>query len=131
LTKYDFGYNWTPAVNSTVGLRHSSTSKDKFQLGKFFLFFFHNASSYQTVGTEFSLDWQSRATEARLGLTHKFDDKVSGKVKVNHAGHVDALLKLKLSDTASATFASGFNVRNVAEQKTKTLPLGVSFDLKF
>jgi hypothetical protein len=85
------------------------------QLGKFFLYFFHNASQFQTVGTEFSLDWQSRATEARLGLTHKFDDKISGKVKVNHAGHLDALLKLKLSETATTVFATSLNLRNVAE----------------
>lgn len=131
LTKYDFGLTYEPAANSTVGFKHESTSKDKFQLGKFYLFFFHNASAFQTVGTEFSLDWQKNTTEARLGLTHKFDDKVSGKVKVNHVGHVDGLLKLKLSNTATAVFASSLNLRNIAEQKAKSLPLGVSFDLKF
>ena len=68
--------------------------------------------------------------EARLGFTHKFDDKVQGKVKVNHLGHLNALLKLKLSDTTSAILTSGLNLRSIPEQKSKPLPLGFMFDIK-
>ena len=115
MSKYDFGLSWEPAEKSMVGLKHESTSKDSISLGKFFLYFFHNASQHQTVGTEFSLDWQTRAMEARFGLTHKFDDKVSGKVKLNHLGHLDGLMKFKISDTTNAVVTSGMNLRNIAE----------------
>ena len=57
LEKYDFGLSWAPAVDSFVGLKHESLKKDKLELGKFFLFFQHNATLSQTVGTEFTLDW--------------------------------------------------------------------------
>ena len=57
LEKYDFGFTWEPATGCFVGLRHDSTTKEKLQLGKFFLFFHHVASAANTVGTEFSLDW--------------------------------------------------------------------------
>lgn len=46
LMKYDFGFNWEPATNSVVGLKHESTNASSLQLGKFFLFFFHNASTF-------------------------------------------------------------------------------------
>ena len=48
-------------------------------------------------------------------MTHKFDDKVSGKVKVNHLGHLDGLLKFKVSDTTNAVVVSSMNLRNIAE----------------
>ena len=57
LSKYDFGVSWSPAADAFVGLKHESANKDKFELGKFFLFFHHNATLSQTVGTEFVLDW--------------------------------------------------------------------------
>lgn len=130
--KYDFGFTWEPATGAFVGVKHESTVKDKFEFGKFLFYFHHFASQAQTIGTEFSLDWQKKAIEARLGLLHKFDDDTSAKVKVNHVGYVDFLVKRKFSSLLTASFATGFSLQNVvSSQKSKTLPLGVQFDLKF
>lgn len=131
LTKYDFGVNTELAVNSYFGVKHESDSKDTVRFGKFFFYFFHNASAYQTIGTEFSYDALTKFTTARLAFTHKFDEKVSSKFKINNMGHLDALLKLKLSETTTACVNTGFNIRSFAEAKTRALPLGISFDLKF
>ena len=60
LTKYDFGTAYEPASRLLVGLKHESTSAHKLELGKFFLYFLHNASVVQTVGSEFVLDWQKK-----------------------------------------------------------------------
>ena len=131
LTKYDFAINKEIAQGSNVGIKHESTSKDQLKLGKFLFYFHHSASAFHTVGTEFGFDYQTRATEAKLGFVHKFDDKVSTKFKLNHVGHLDALLKMKLSDTTTANITTGFNIRSFSEQKARALPLGVSFDIKF
>lgn len=57
LEKYDFGASWSPASNAFVGLKHESLAKGKFEMGKLILFFHHNATLAQSVGTEFTLDW--------------------------------------------------------------------------
>ena len=131
LEKYDFGVNSQLASGSNFGIKHESTSKDAIKLGKFFFYFFHNASAYQTIGTEFSIDYQNRASEARLAFLHKFDENVISKFKINHLGHIDALLKYKLSETTTVNVTTGMNVRNFSEQKVRGIPLGVSFDVKF
>jgi len=41
LEKYDFGFSWEAGANCFLGLKHESLSKEKLQLGKFFLFFNH------------------------------------------------------------------------------------------
>jgi hypothetical protein len=45
--------------------------------------FHHNATKSQSVGTEFSLDWQKKIVAARFGLLHKFNADTNAKVKVN------------------------------------------------
>lgn len=83
---YHGGVVFEPSDNALVGLKHESINKEKHEVGKFFLFYFHKASLANTVGSEFSLDWQKKVVEAKLGLAHKFDDNTSGKVKVNNNG---------------------------------------------
>jgi len=63
-------------------------------------------------------------------LTHKFDDNTSGKVKVNHNGVVDGVLKHKLSEKVTAAFVTSLDVHDVSNQKAKPFPVGISFDLK-
>lgn len=131
LEKYDFGLNHLLQTGTNVGVKHESTSKDALKIGKFFFYFFHNANAFQTVGTEFTFDYATKAHDARLAFLHKFDDTVSSKVKVNNLGQLDALLKIKLSETTTASLTSGFNLRSIYEQKVRGMPLGVSFDIKF
>jgi len=69
--------------------------------------------------------------EARAGVTHKFSDDVLAKVKVNQEGKVDFAWKFKVCDTTHAIVTSGINVKSFADQKSKPLPVGVSFDIKF
>lgn len=131
LEKYDFGATWSPATGAFVGLKHESLAKDKFQVGKLLLFFHHNATLAQSVGTEFSLDWQKRVLEARFGLSHKFNDDSSAKFKINHHGFLDAVLKHKINNYITASAVTGFSLKAVvAEQKTKSLPLGIALDIK-
>lgn len=100
-------------------------------MGKFFLYYFHKASLANTVGSEFTLDWQKKVVEAKLGLAHKFDDNTTGKVKVNNNGQVDALLKHKLSEVVTGVIVTSVNVKDFAHGSSKSpLPLGLSFDLK-
>lgn len=130
--QYDFGLTWEAANNCFVGLKHQSTSKEFLQLGKFFLLFHHNVSAVQTVGSEFVLDWQKRVLEARLGLLHRFNDDTQGKFKVNHHGYLDVVLKHRVTSSLTVGVASGFNLKAVvAEQRSKAIPFGLSFDLKF
>ena len=132
LEKYDWGINWSPAGTAQVGLRHESANPKQLAWGKFFLIVNHAANATQTVGTEFTLDWQKKAVEARLGLLHRFSDDTQGKFKVNHNGYVDAVLKHKLNSWVTANLATGFSVKGiVAEQKAKKLPFGLSLDFKF
>jgi hypothetical protein len=128
---YHAGVVFEPSDNALVGLKHESLNKDKHELGKFFLFYFHKASLANTVGSEFSFDYQKKVVEAKLGLSHKFDDNTSGKIKVNNNGTVDALLKHKLSEVVTASVVTSVNVKDFANQKSRSpLPLGIAFDLK-
>ena len=132
LEKYDFGISWSPAAGAFVGLKHESISKDTLQFGKFLMYFMHNATASQTVGTEFALDWQKKVLTARLGYYHKFNDETSGKFKINQNGVVDALLKHKINDNITGIVTTQIDMKSViAEQKTKTLPLGITLDIKF
>lgn len=114
LSKYDFGVNITPNERSCVGIRHESTSKENLQLGKFWFYVFHAASARNTYGTEATLDWQSGDTTFRFGVHHTFDEDTSAKVKVDHKGKVDALLKHRLSRTTTAAFVTGTSIKDIA-----------------
>lgn len=132
LDKYDIGFTYEPSAGAFIGLKHDSTSKDHIQFGKFLFYFHHVVSQAQTVGTEFAFDYQKKAVTARLGFAHKFNDDTSAKFKVNQIGYVDLALKHRFSNTLTAGFVTGFSLNNVfIDQKTKTLPIGLSFDLKF
>jgi hypothetical protein len=111
-TAYNFGVVYEPAEKLLVGFKHES-AKDlpKYSPGKYFFYFYHQASAVNTVGTEFVLDWQKKVIETKFGLTHKFDDNNTGKVKVNHNGQVDALLKHKFSDVLTAVAVTSFNAK--------------------
>ena len=131
LEKYDFGFNWSPAAGAVLGLKHESTNAKAVELGKFFVYVNHAANANQTVGTQFAFNYNTKASEATLGLAHKFNNETSGKVKVNDNGYVDTLLKHKLNDSVTASLASGFSLRTiVADSKIKKIPLGLAFDLK-
>jgi hypothetical protein len=131
LEKYDWGVNWSPAAGATIGLKHESINKNTLELGRFFLFVNHAANASQVVGTEFALNWQSKALEARLGLSHKYNDETSGKFKVNQNGWVDAVLKHKVNSAVTVSLATGFGLKSIiADQKAKVLPVGLAFDIK-
>ena len=67
----------------------------------------------------------------RLGLSHKFNEDTSAKVKVNDKGYLDAVLKHKINNFVTASVATGACLRSIiAEQKSKQLPIGVAFDIK-
>ncbi len=126
LTKYDFGINFEPANNSYVALKHETIPNDeKVALGKFFLYFYHVASTTNTVGSEFALNWQTKKVNARLGLLHKFSDDVTSKLRLNDEGKVDGVLKYKISDSVTASVTSGLSVKNITDAKSGALPLGV------
>jgi len=131
LEKYDFGFNWSPAAGAVLGLKHESANAKAVELGKFFVYVNHAANCHQTVGTQFAFDYKTKASNATLGLAHKFNNDTSGKVKVNDNGYVDTLLKHKLNDSVTASLAGGFSLRTlVSESKIKKIPLGLAFDLK-
>ncbi len=128
---YHAGVVFEPSDNALIGVKHESVNKDKVELGKFFLYYFHRASLANSVGSEFSFDYQKKLVEAKLGLSHKFDDSTTGKIKVNNNGTVDALLKHKLSEVVTTSVVTSVNVKDFANGKSKSpLPLGISFDLK-
>jgi hypothetical protein len=84
------------------------------------------------VGSEFALDWQKKALEARFGLLHKFNDDSSAKLKVNHNGYLDALIKHRVNSNLTFILTSGFNLKHVVqESKSKSLPIGIGFDIKY
>jgi len=130
--KYTFGLSWEPADKALFMLKHESIEKETdLKIGKLFFMFFHQASSKHTLGSEFMLDWQKKAMEARFGLTHKFDDNATGKIKFNHAGQIDAALKYKFSEAVTASVTTGMQVRDVPAAKGKTLPVGFGLNLVF
>jgi len=57
LTSYNGGIVWEPADKVFVGLKHESVNKERLAIGNIFLYYFHQASAVNTVGTEFKLDW--------------------------------------------------------------------------
>jgi len=130
VTKYDFGATFEPTDRLLVGVRHESNSDNKSGLGKFFVHFFHNASVVETIGSEFGLDWEKKQLEARFGLQHTFSSDLTGKFRVNHLGFADAVLKLKLSQSVTANFSTGLDLKGITAPKAKQLPVGFTFDLK-
>eukprot|EP00347_Sterkiella_histriomuscorum_P011118 403373691 len=132
LEKYDFGLSWAVANNAFVGLKHDSTSKDQLKLGKVLFYLHHNVSLIHTVGTEYTLDFQKKVVEFRLGYAQKFNDETSGKIKVNHNAYVDLALKHRLNNVLTVGVVTGFNLkRMITEHKSSALPLGFSLDFKF
>lgn len=130
LRQYDFGVNLA-CCGVNVGLKHESNSSEFLQIGRVLLLFSHAVNSRQTVGSEFSLDWQRRLLEARLGLSHQFNDDTTGKFKLNHHGYLDVVLKHRVSNVLSVGVITGGNLKAaVAEQRQKSLPFGLSLDFK-
>jgi len=130
VTAYNAGVVWEPADKVLIGVRHESVNKEKLAIGNLYLHYYHHASAFNKVGTEFKLDWQKKEVTAKLGLDHKFDDNTSGKVKVDQTGKIDALLKHKFSDVVTASAVTSINVKDFSTGKSRTLPLGLGFDLK-
>ena len=131
LEKYDLGFNWVLGSGANLGIKHESTDKKALNWGRFLLYVNHAASATQTVGSEFALNWQTKAVEAKLGVTNKFNDDTTGKFKVSQDGHLDAVLKHRINSQITAAFVTGVSLKTiVATQKHKFLPIGVSFDLK-
>jgi len=91
----------------------------------------HVVSSNQTVATEIVLNNDSKTVDFRLGLNQKLNDDTSAKLKVNHNGYVDVLLKHKLNNVLTLGLVSGVNLKRiVSEHKSSALPLGLSLDFK-
>ena len=132
LDKYDFGLAWSPAFGSFVGLKHVSGDQAFPNIGRFFIYSHHVSSSTDTVGTEFSLDWQSREVRAQLGLNHKFNDDTNGKFKLDQDGLLSFVLKHKLNSSVTAgVVVPGVDLTRLAAQQKLTQPaLGFSLDLK-
>ena len=132
IVKNEFGVTWSPADGSRVGIHHVAEDNKPAQLGKFWFYFNHAATSAQTVGTVFGYDWNKKEVSARLAVANKFNDSTNGKFKVDQDGKVDAVLKHQYNSTVSASFVTSFNLKTVVEtQKTKALPVGLAFDFKF
>jgi Eukaryotic porin len=128
----ELGLTWSPATGSRFGLLHKGADKKPLELGKFWLYFNHAATSSQVVGTEFAYDWSTKAVAAKLGYSHKFNDSTSGKFKIDHDAKVDAILKHQYNNTVTVSLATGFSLRTIVEsQKSKAFPVGLAFDLKF
>ena len=70
LEKYDAGLSWTPAPKVSVGVKHESVDKLNVTLGRALFYLHHVASSVNTVGTEFSINFADRIVNARAGITH-------------------------------------------------------------
>jgi hypothetical protein len=120
LTKFDVGTTIEPAERLYAGLRHEFSAENKLSLGKTFLLFYHQASAIQTIGSEFTLTHKDNSVGAR----------VTGKFKVDHGGKLDAVLKLKMNESLTAAFTTGIDLKSIANEKTRPLPIGLSFDLK-
>jgi hypothetical protein len=130
LTKFDVGTTIEPAERLYAGLRHEFSAENKLSLGKTFLLFYHQASAIQTIGSEFTLTHKDNSVGARFGLTHAFSPDFTGKFKVDHGGKLDAVLKLKMNESLTAAFTTGIDLKSIANEKIRPLPIGLSFDLK-
>jgi hypothetical protein len=131
MNKYNFGIQWSPEAFATVGLKHESLNDKKLEIGKLKLFIHHIATPYQTIGSEFSLDWQRRNLEAQIGLLHKFDAFTSAKVKADHHGFVNALLQHRISPNLAVALSAGVNVKSDSVEKARmsSLPFGISLEV--
>ena len=130
VSKFDWGFNWYASQGANFGIKHEGVSP--VQLGKFWVFFNHAATASQTVGTEFAYDWATKKVGAKVGVWQKFNDATQGKFKLDNEGKVDAVLKHKYNDTVTASLATGFQLKGiVAENKSKSFPIGLAFDFKF
>ena len=129
---YNFGLTWGCCGNVNVGLKHESDEEEKLLgFGKFLLYFHHAVSARQTVGSEFSLDYKKKHVEARLGVSHQFNDDSTGKFRLNSHGYLDLVFKHRISSVATVGLISAVNLKAaVAEQRSRSIPLGVSIDLK-
>ena len=132
LDKYDLGVAWEPVAGASFGFSHVSTNSEKLSLGKLLFYFNHASSAFNTVGSEFALDWQKRAVAYRGCVLHRFTDDTAAKVKVNQAGHVDIALKHRFSSLLTLGLVSSVNLQDLTlAQKTATPPIGLSLDFKF
>ena len=132
LDKYDFGVSWEPVPGASFGISHVSTSSESLSIGKLLFYFNHAASTFNTVGSEFTLDWAKKAVSYRGCIQHKFSDDTAAKFKVNQAGLVDIAVKHRFSSMFTLGLVSALNLQDLTlAQKTATPPIGLSLDLKF
>jgi len=129
-SKYDAGFVTEPVDNLLVGFRHDSANKEELELGKFVVAIQHKASDLNTVGTEYTYDWKTKATNLRFGINHKQNDDSSWKVKVDEKGTLNGVFKTKLNSWATGSITSGLNVKDFATGKTQGSPFGFALDLK-
>jgi hypothetical protein len=63
-------------------------------------------------------------------LIHAFSPDFTGKFKVSQSGYLDAVFKARLNERVNVGFATGLDLHNITKEKSKALPVGLSFDLK-
>ena len=130
--EYHAGLSWAPAPGVSVGVKHESLNKLNLELGRFLLYFNHVASSTNTIGTEFALNWATRVVTARTAILHRFNDDTSAKVRVNQDGNLDLALKHRVNANVTAGVVANLSALQIAhEQRVLQTPLGFSLDLKF
>jgi len=128
----ELGFVWNPASGAKFGIQHVAAENKPLDLGKFWFYFSHAASASNTIGSEFSYEWQSKKVDAKLAVSHKFNDATSGKFKIDQDANVDAVIKHQYNSTLTANFVSAFSLKSIVESnKTKKLPIGLTFDFKF
>lgn len=92
--------------------------------------YFNHASGPKTVGAEMKFDMAKNGFDCKLGMAFKQEDHL-WKFRLHDSGVARAALQWQLHKVCKATVDTTVNVKDALGGSITSLPVGLSFELKY
>ena len=92
--------------------------------------YFNHAAGDKTVGAEMKYSVDKKAFESKLGLAMKMSDH-TWKFRIHDSGLARAALQWQLHKVCKTTLDTAVDVKSALNGSITSLPVGLSFELKY
>lgn len=122
---------WYKKDNTTLGLKHTikGAGLTECKLGNITVMA-RQDNGANIFGAQVDYNHEKKATKAFLGASRKFNDKTSGKFKVDSEAELNAVLKHQLSKSLTFSMATTMDIHSFAFKDNKPAPFNLTFDFK-
>lgn len=109
-----YGLFWKVEKNFNVGVEYNHIG-DKYSLDGSV---YHRATPLTSVGSTFSLDFNTKKIGMKAAFNHTLDAHTAIKTRVDSFGALDVTATAKISDKLTASFTTGGNISAFFSGKT-------------